>query len=296
MTVKSNWLQELPESRITIVGLGLMGGSLAMAVRDQVVSITAVDKDPEVLEKALNWGLVDQVSVELESTLAITDLLILATPVSNIVTTLAWLATRDYGPLAILDLGSTKVQICELMSRLPDDIMAIGGHPLCGREVSGLESAQSTLYQDQAFVLCRTSRTNQELERLILQLVYTLGSQPVFMSPASHDEIVAATSHLPFIMSAALIDVVDEIAHHHRQTWNISASGLRDTSRLAGSNPQVMLDILLSNKKYVVNQLETFGTTIRKFAALLEQEDDAALLEWLTAIQQQYWTYRKIKY
>lgn len=296
MTVKSNWLHELAESRITIVGLGLMGGSLALSVRDHVASITAVDKDQEVLKRALNWGIVDKVSFDLESTLAMTDLLILATPVSSIITTLKWLASRDYGPLAILDLGSTKQQICELMSHLPDDNLAIGGHPLCGREVSGLESAKSTLYQNQPFVLCRTSRNNQELERLILQLINTLGAQPVFMSPTSHDEIVAATSHLPFITSAALIDVVDEIARSLPQTWNISATGLRDASRLAGSNPQVMLDILLSNKKYVVTHLETFGKRLNKFAALLEEEDDAALMDWLTAIQQQYWAYREIKY
>ncbi len=264
-----------------------------MALHGQASSITAVDRDRGVLDKALGLGIVDEATSDLAETLSSTDLLILATPVKQITMILEWMSSYNGGKLAILDLGSTKKEICTLMSSLPERYEAIGGHPMCGREESGLGAAQSALYQNHPFVLCRTSRTSPYVEELALQIVHTIGAQPMFLSPDKHDETVATTSHLPYVTAMILMDVVSAVAQNNHYTWTVSATGLRDTSRLSGSNPQMMLDILLSNKEGVVKQLRAYRQSLAEFVPMLEQGDEQMLLKWLNEIQQNYWKYRR---
>lgn len=266
---------------------------MAMALQGQVASITAVDRDPRVLVQAKGLGIVDRASSDVASTLESTDLLILAVPVKQIIAFLKWLPSAELGSIAIIDLGSTKNEICRLFSILPERYEAIGGHPMCGREKSGLGAAEANLYQDQPFVLCRTSATTTKVENIALNLVHSIGAQPLFLPPDIHDETVAASSHLPYIISVILMDVVNTVAQENPHTWTVSATGLRDTSRLAGSDPQMMLDILMSNREAILERLEAYSLDLHEFTKLLEKEEDQLLLQRLKDIQKQYWTYRR---
>jgi prephenate dehydrogenase len=287
--------EKLRDLRVTIVGLGLMGGSIALALRDSVASLTAVDQDQGVLDRAKKSGIVDYASLDLESVLSVTDLLILAVPVKEIIALLKWLPSVKGGSMAIIDLGSTKVEICELMSLLPERYDAIGGHPMCGREKSGLGAAEATLYQNQPFVLCRTSMTTPYIENIAHQLIQKIGSQPLYQSPNKHDETVAATSHLPYIVSAALMEVVNAVAESNLEAWVVSATGFRDTARLSGSDPQMMLDIIVSNRESIKKHLKAYGRVLKDITNLLENEDDMELYQKLYNNQQHYWDYRRAK-
>lgn len=282
--------KDLSELRISIAGFGLMGGSLALALRPRVRGITAIDQDSATLHLALRQGLADAVDTGLSSA-ASTDLLILATPIRAITDALRQLPHILPSGCAVLDLGSTKRQVVEAMDALPSHFDAVGGHPMCGREVSGLEAAEAALYAGQTFILCRSNRTSPSLERLALMLVEAIGARPLFMSADSHDRLVAASSHLPYAASATLLKVASIAAESDDRVWQVSASGLRDTARLAGSNPEIMLDILLTNRASILEKLRDYEIALAGLADLLEANDEEALLAWLVDVRSRHQAY-----
>jgi prephenate dehydrogenase len=170
----------LEEVRVVIVGMGLMGGSLARALRPHVASIVGVDLDAATRDAALADGTVDAAHATLD-TLALTpdDLLVLATPVGAILETIGRLPTITREGCMLIDLGSTKWDICRAMNVLPGWFQAIGGHPMCGREVSGFGESSADLYRDKTFILTPTVHTTPHLRDLALELVAAIGARPV---------------------------------------------------------------------------------------------------------------------
>lgn len=276
--------------RLGIMGLGLMGGSLALALRGHVARLVAIESRPDVRQIALRAGIVDDAMESLSPAAPPLDLLVLATPVRVILDTLAHLpATRPAGCL-VLDMGSTKRAVVAAMSALPPHFDAIGGHPMCGRETSGLAAADAGLYRDQTFILCPSERTTPAAEATARALVAAVGARPLLLDAAEHDALVAAVSHLPTLVSAALLRAtVDE------RQWAVSASGFRDTARLAGSDPRMMLDILLTNREPVLAALDRYTGELDALRAALAAADEVALADWLAAAQVNYAAYRRFK-
>jgi prephenate dehydrogenase len=280
----------LQQTRVGIVGLGLMGGSLALALRGKVAHLVGVERQAIVRQMALRESIVDQAIDTLAPDSPLVDLLVLATPVQAILQTLSALpALRPAGGY-VLDLGSTKRAITAAMAALPDSFAAIGGHPMCGKETSGLLSATADLYRGQLFVICPTSRTTPAMQALVLELIAAIEARPVFLEAAEHDNIVAAVSHLPYLVSAALMRSVVSEAQ-----WAISASGFRDTTRLAGTNPQMMVDILLTNRDAIFQFLQDYESDLGELRRLLALEDEAGLMEWMAAAQIRYAAYRRYR-
>lgn len=283
----------LKDTHICIVGLGLMGGSLALALRGKVAQLIGVDRHAATRQFALREHVVDQVTDDLVLGLQTADLLILATPVQTILHLLADLPRLCPAGCLILDLGSTKQTINAVLDALPAQFQAIGGHPMCGKETAGLLAADATLYQDQTFILTRNGRTTPIIEQLALEIIATIGSQPLFLDAARHDRIAAAVSHVPYLISAVLMHTAAALDDEY--VWPVSASGFRDTSRLSGSDPRMMLDILLTNKTAVLEQLNQFQTTLTAISDLLLAEDESELSAWLASAQQTYVDYRASK-
>jgi prephenate dehydrogenase len=166
---------------------------------------------------------------------------------------------------------------------------------MCGRETSGLAAADPDLYRDQTFILCptatgATARTTPAAEATALALIAAIGARPLRLDAAEHDALVAAVSHLPALVAAALL----RAAADERQ-WAVSASGFRDTARLAGSDPRMMLDILLTNREAVLAALDGYAGELAAARAALAAGDEAALAEWLAAAQVNYAAYRRFK-
>jgi len=285
--LKNNRLRDL---QVAIVGLGLMGGSLAMALKPHVKSIVAIDANPQTLKLALEKGLVIDATRDMASGIQRADLLILATPVNTIIDLLNQIPSLKSNGCMIIDIGSTKRTICEAMNRLPDRFAAIGGHPLCGKEVSGFHEAQADLFKKHSFILCANDRTDKEIEVVATQIIRLIGAHPVFLTPDEHDAIVAATSHLPYVVSAMLFSHVSSQAKE--LYWDISASGFKDSTRLAGSSPDMVSDILTSNRDQVIIQIKDYQKILTRFLKILELQDDKALSSLLQTIQKNHQLYR----
>jgi prephenate dehydrogenase len=271
---------------VCIVGLGLMGGSLALALRKArgaPARIVAVARKPDVLAAARSAGAIDMGTTDLAEGVAAADTVVLATPARTILRMLPEVGRYARPGTLVLDLGSSKLQICAAMAELPDGLQPVGGHPMCGKEVAGFAAADAGLFQDRPFVLCPLPRTAPEaLERATLLALGT-GARPIVLDPAAHDRAVAGISHLPYAAAAALVNCVS--AADDSVAWSLASSGFRDTSRLAGSDVEMMLDILLTNREAVVDWLARYAVQLDQLRSAIAAGDEANLRELLAAAQ-----------
>jgi prephenate dehydrogenase len=271
---------------LSIIGLGLMGGSLALALRDYADTITGVDSCEITRDYALEKGIVDVATDDLQAGVADADTVVLATPVGIIVSIVknrigAYLRSNTL----LIDIGSTKQDICDAMGRLPIGIHAIGGHPMAGKERSGITASDPLLFKDCPFVLCPTRRTTPATRLRALALVEVLGALPIEMDAQRHDRIVAAISHLPYLLSAALVATAGQAAESDDAVWQLAASGFRDMSRLAASDVRMMGDILSTNTKAVATLLAQFRVQLGLLEALLISQDEQKLVDALKPIR-----------
>jgi len=274
----------LKNARICVIGLGLMGGSLAMALKNQVAGISAVDVNPKSRDQAVAWGIVGKASDDLKVA-GEANLVVLATPVRTLIGQIRELAGILTPGAVVIDLGSVKAPVVEAMNTLPETIGAVAGHPMCGKEVSGLEHADSALFHMARFVLCRTERTTPEAWKIARELVEAVGAQVMEMDAVQHDRVAAGTSHLPYLLSAALTLTTGMHAAHDEMVWMLAASGFRDTSRLAGSDPAMMRDILLSNRDEVLDRISEAQSHMNEIADLMANNDGDGLLRLLCEAQ-----------
>lgn len=271
-------MKSLDESVFAIVGLGLMGGSLALALRaaGACKAILGITRDPATLAKALTGRVIDEASQDL-SLASKADVLVLATPVRTIINHLGALAVLARPGAIILDLGSTKQAIVRAMEQLPSQLEPIGGHPMCGKEEFGFSAADVNLYRQAPFILSPLARTSPDTLAFARALVTAVGARPVLLDPARHDRIMAAISHLPFMLASTLMTNVGELAQADDSLLPLAAGGFRDTSRLAASETTMMLDILMTNRENVGWLLRVFGERLTDLADRLDRQDENAL-------------------
>ncbi len=263
----------LSNCRIAILGLGLMGGSLALRLRGQCQLLLGCDPDPATLALARQWNLADQVSDQPGDILPQADLVILAAPVRVILALLDELPALHPGNAAVLDLGSTKTRIVQRMQTLPERFDVLGGHPMCGKERSGLANADPNLFQSAPFALTLLPRTSQRLRRLAEQLVYLVGANPLWLEAETHDRWVAATSHVPYLVANALA------AATPLEVRPLVGPGFRSTTRLAPSNWIMMNDILETNRPNILAGLQRFRQQIDELEDRLTAGDLQAVEE-----------------
>lgn len=253
--------------RLAIIGLGLMGGSLALALRDKTDHITGMDLNPNSGRYALQNGIIDSVATDLKTAIHEADTVILAAPVRVILQLLQKeIGTYLRSNTLIIDIGSTKADICEALGRLPIGVQAIGGHPMTGKERSGVEESDAKLYHNRPFVLCETRRTTPATRRRALSLVEAVGAIPIEMEAHRHDRVVATISHVPYLLSVALMATASRQAEHDEGVWALAAGGFRDMTRLVGSDITMMSDITSTNTQAIAELLAHF----RMHLALLE--------------------------
>lgn len=261
----------LQDSRIAIIGLGLMGGSLALALKGKCAALYGLDSDPATLELALAKQVVDEADSDPATLLPRADLLILATPVAAILDLLQKLPSLAQNPCIVLDLGSTKTDILAAMAVLPPRFDPIGGHPICGKEKLGLENATGDLYQGAPFIVTSLARTTRRANSAVEQIISTLGARLIEMTAADHDRALASTSHLPFLLSSALaISTPPEFG-------SFVGTGFRSTSRLAGTPAHMTLGILQSNRANVLAAIRTFRNSLHQIESALQNENYSQL-------------------
>jgi prephenate dehydrogenase len=259
----------LASRSVHIIGLGLMGGSLAIALRSNVRHLTAYDIVPSVLQAAQEAGVIDGMGSSADA-----DIVALSVPANRIITLIPTLELKP-GTL-VIDLGSTKTHICQQLDRLPDGILAVGGHPMCGLAENGYANATGTLYQGARFVLCETAHTTPEARTLAEALVGAVGAIPIWMDRERHDYLTALTSHLPHLLSFALMREAMEFSNQDAALYELAAGGFDGATRLARTDASMIVGMFSTN----ADQLRTVTARLRFH---LDQLD--AMLEDVPGLQ-----------
>ncbi|MEJ5225707.1 MAG: prephenate dehydrogenase [Anaerolineales bacterium] len=273
---------DLKQSTVAIVGLGLMGGSLALALRGHCQLILGIDPNPAARDLALRQSIVDLAEADPANLLPQADLIILAAPVPVILDLLENLPDFTPNPAIVLDLGSTKTEIVARMSQLPERFEPIGGHPICGKERLGLSNAERTLYYAQPFVLTPLARTTARARAASDQVIAALGARPILLDPAEHDRILAHTSHLPYLLASLLALVTPE------DCAPLIGPGFRSTSRLAGTPSSMMLGVLQTNRANILAALEALQDELAVLTAALAEHDYDTLCITLDSARAKY--------
>lgn len=258
------------KKKVTIVGMGLMGSSLALALRSAGANITGIDTDTSVVAAVLEQGIVAVASRNVHD-LADADVIILATPVGAILTLLAALPELHPGPALVFDLGSTKSTITAAMNRLPERFEAFGGHPMCGKEKLGPQEADGTLFRGMPFVLVETARTTATARKAGGAIASCVGAVPMWLDAENHDRMVAATSHVPYLLANALASVTPPDAAP------LAQSGWKSTARLAHTPTSMMLDILNTNRENILDMLVRYQEQLSMTEQYLRAGNLAAL-------------------
>jgi prephenate dehydrogenase len=271
--------KRLSECRVTVVGLGLMGASLCMDLSQAELcrEVRGVARRTEIVLDAFFAGAVDLATNDLHTGVLGADIVILATPVWTIVDLLEEIGPHLWPGTLVMDMGSTKAEICAAMERLPKGVQPVGGHPMTGKETSGFTAAECGLYHDAIWVLSPLARTDVGVLDLALELVEAVGARPVVLDADRHDRLVSAISHLPFLAASALVEAVAAVGEEDPTVWRLAAGGFRDTSRVAASDTQMFLDILSTNRAAVLEQLDRFVAELSQIRTLLVENDEAAL-------------------
>lgn len=272
----------LASSKVAILGLGLMGGSLALGLRGKCAALLGVDPHLPTLELALSQHIVDYADSDPAQLLPQADLVILSAPVPAILTLLEQLPEFTPHPCIVMDLGSTKKQIVDQMAKLPERFDPIGGHPICGKEKLSLANAERTLYYAAPFLLTPLARTSRRALSAGHQVIEALGAKVTILDSVEHDRILASTSHLPFLLASALaLATPQDVAA-------FLGTGFKSTSRVAGTPSSMMLGVLQSNRENVLNALHGLQTRLSEIESSLSSEDFSQLESILNRSRSSY--------
>lgn len=269
-------------NQVTIVGLGLMGGSLGMAIKRRRLArrVVGLSRHPSTLRRARALGAVDAGTTGLRRAVRDADLVVLATPVGRIVP-LAQRAARAMRAGSVLtDLGSAKGSIVSRLERtLPSRVAWVGGHPLAGSEQHGIEAAGAGLFDGSVCVLTPTARTSRAALARVSRLWSALGVQVITMSPSRHDRILAGTSHLPHLVAYAL---ARSIAVDPRLR---APRSFLEMTRIAKSSPALWEDVVLANRAQLLAAVRRFDRRWAALRAALVRSDRAALRRFFVRAQ-----------
>jgi prephenate dehydrogenase len=266
----------LSQCCVAILGLGLMGGSLAKALAGKCRLILGVDPDEHAGKLAMHEGIIAGFSTQPADILSQADLIVLAAPVRKIIETIAQIPDLHPGKAVILDLGSTKQEICHALERLPARFDPLGGHPMCGKTESGMSYADESLFLGAAFALTPLPRTTERARRLGEELVQAVGARALWLDANLHDRWVASSSHIPYLVAIALALATPPDA------GPLIGPGFRSTTRVAASSVVMMQDILVTNQAYVLEAVERVRNSLQVLEDALAAGNDERLNGLLT--------------
>lgn len=288
-------MKRLQDCSVTVIGLGLMGASLCMDLMAGAFcrEVRGVARRTDTVLQAFFAGVVDEVTNDVATGVIGADIVVLATPVRTIISTLHEIAPHLWPGTLVIDMGSTKSEIMCAMANLPEGVQPVGGHPMCGKETAGFEAAEPGLYVDAPWVLTPLPRTDPAAVHLATELALAVRARPLVMEAKRHDKLVAAISHLPFLVASATVGAVAHTGEEDGEVWNLAAGGFRDTTRVAASDTRMFLDILMTNRDTVLAQLEVFDAEIAALRTLLDAKDETALFLRLQKTQALRSTWKK---
>ena len=263
--------------RIAIIGLGLIGGSIGLSLKKthwKEAEIIGCVRRKETGHIALKMGAVDKVELNLQQAVQHSNIVIIATPILVIRDIFIQISPHLSSECIVTDVASTKNLVMQWAQELlPPTINFIGGHPMAGKEISGIEAASNDLFQNCAYCLIQGSRSTSEATQTLSDMVTNLGAVPLSIDAKEHDYLVAGISHLPLLLSIALMSVTSKNPEWERLS-QLASSGYRDLTRLASGNPEINTQIFLSNKSAVVSWIDDFNGELERLRKLITTGDN----------------------
>lgn len=262
---------------VAIVGVGLMGGSLGLALRSLGVEVRGVDPDPDAVRTGLAMGAIGVAADSLEECVAGARAVVLAAPVPQLVALARSALAAAPQDCVVTDLGSTKSGMLEALT--PDERgRFIGGHPVCGAERTGVAFARGGLFRRTTWFLTPGAEARSDLFGYLHALVVSVGARPVAIDARVHDRLMALVSHLPHVLAGALVNQAADTAPEGREALRSAGPSFTDLTRVAGSNPPLWADILLANSEAVLDALGDFASRLEEVARALRRADRDWLL------------------
>lgn len=261
--------------RIAVIGTGLVGGSIGLALASHGHDVVGFDRDIERVTRAKELGAVATIASSVADAAADADVVFVSVPVSAIVETVA--IALDAGAALVTDVGSVKGPIVAAV----DDARFLGGHPMAGSEQDGVDAARPDLFVGATWVLTPTALTDDAAYARLRALLREMHAEVVSVTPDDHDVLVALVSHVPQLASSTLMDVAIAHEEEHRALLRLAAGGFRDMTRIAASHPAIWLDILTSNRDAVLRALDAYLDALRDARALIADGNRDALEQLL---------------
>lgn len=263
---------EISVEKIVVIGLGLIGGSFALDIKDKRPNtiVVGIDSNSEHVLKAKELGVIDKEGTQEDIQEA--DWVIVAVPVDKSMNVLIDVLNRINSTAIVFDVGSTKSQICEAVKNHQNRRNFIAAHPIAGTEFSGPQAALKGLFMERTNIICEVEKTAFVFQEKALELFKQIGMRIRYMDPISHDKHIAYMSHLSHISSFMLGKTVIEEEKNERDIFDMAGSGFESTVRLAKSSPAMWTPIFKQNKDHVIKSLSEYIANLNSFKELLEQE------------------------
>lgn len=266
-------------NKITIVGLGLIGGSLAKALKEsnQVGTVVGIDTNEETIKYAFDNEIIDEGASSLNEVVYGSDIIVIATYVGMIEDTAKSVFDVATDKAIITDVGSVKSSVVKkIEADLPDNLHYVGGHPIAGTENSGVQFADSDLFKGRRCILTPTDKTASEAKSKVKSMWELVGSQVFEVGPETHDHIFGIVSHLPHVVAYSLMNSVLN-AQDSEQVMDFAGGGLKDYTRVAASSPQMWTEIFKANKEQLLSAISSFKNSLQIIESAIESEDFEAL-------------------
>lgn len=262
--------------RVAIIGLGLIGGSLGLALKKrnwQAVEVVGYVRRPETGQIALEMDAIDKFELSLGKAVDDANIVVISTPVLAIKEIFTQIAPYLSDGCIVTDTASTKFQVIQWAHELlPSRVSFIGGHPMAGKETFGIEAADADLFNNSVYCLVQGKQTIPAARQTVKDMVETIGANPLFIDAQHHDNLVAGISHLPLLLSVALT-----LSTTKSSSWpemsRLAATGYRDLTRLASGNPEVNASICLSNRTAMIHWIDEFSKELRRLRKFVHQGD-----------------------
>jgi prephenate dehydrogenase len=268
--------------RLSVIGVGLIGGSLARALKtaNACTEIVGWGRNAEQLEKAKSLGVIDRAETDLAAAVKDAEMIVIGVPVGAMEEVLSALKPHLGAQTIVTDVGSTKGSVIEAARKVFGLVPPrfIPGHPIAGTEQSGVEAAFAELFQQRRVILTPDDDSDPDAVKTVREMWQQTGAEVTEMSVAHHDEVLAATSHLPHMLAFTLVDTLARLEDHD-DIFRYAAGGFRDFTRIASSNPQMWHDICLNNRDALLKMLSRFTADLQTLARAIEEGDGKALLD-----------------
>jgi len=275
-------MEQISKPTVAVIGLGLMGGSLAASLSRAGIKVTGWDENPQSMAEAVKLGAIAELSPDLDAAVRQAEVIFLATPVELIAPVMAKCLPLTSPGTVFTDLGSIKeLVINEVKKLLPPTHFFLPGHPMTGAEQHGISAADPFLFQNAAYLLIEDEDTNPKVLAKVASIVKLTGAHLLTLSAKEHDRIVGMVSHLPHLIASVLARTAGDAEEEYPGTLNLAAGGFRDTTRIALGDPKLWEGIILGNCFWVKRALEDFQVELTTLIEILNRNESNALRDYL---------------